>query len=104
MNVRIAQLAVFVILGLFSAPVGAEAQQVEGDRARSTEEREREVIDDPCRPFSEEEKRRYLAQQPPPPPGLSCPGYSYWNGKGCTTGELWRREGPCSSRRESPPP
>ncbi len=100
MNLRNAQLAVFVVLGLFCAPVGAEAQPVGAHGAGSTEQREREGIDDPCRPFSEEEIRTHLAQQPPPPPGFRCPGDSYWNGKGCTTGgpsRGGRWQGTCSS-------
>jgi hypothetical protein len=31
-------------------------------------------------------KVRHLAQEPPPPPGLVCPGNTYWNGHGCTSG------------------
>lgn len=31
-------------------------------------------------------KVRQLAQEPPPPPGLVCPGNTYWNGHGCTSG------------------
>jgi len=98
MNLRIAGLAVFVILGVFSAPVGVEAQEAEGHGAPSKAQRPLDVIEDPCRPFSDEEKRTHLAQQPPPPPGLRCPGNSYWNGQGCTTGERWVRPGRCWSR------
>jgi hypothetical protein len=88
MNLLTAPLGVFVVLGLFSAPVGVTAQQV-GDQGRqgpsSTTLQGSNVID-PCRGMSEEEKRRHLAlQSPPPPPGLSCPGGTYWNGKGCTS-------------------
>ncbi len=29
---------------------------------------------------------RHLAQEPPPSRGLVCPGNTYWNGHGCTSG------------------
>ena len=36
--------------------------------------------------WDSEERARYLAERGvAPPSGLTCPGGSYWNGKGCTT-------------------
>jgi hypothetical protein len=46
---------------LLAAPLRAEAQ-----RARN------EVL--------------HLAQEPPPPSGFVCPGNTFWNGHGCTSG------------------